>query len=335
MSMAKYIKPLTRSIQIFLILAGIVVVGVLVWQGVVAGGNPDPTLPHLGLGAAILNTAVLVFREGLEFIVVLAAITASFVGANQPYRRPVTVGVAFGSLATIATWFVVIAILSQINAPALDIQAATGLLAIVILLIIMNWFFHKIYWTGWISLHSRRRHELIMKGNSEKRPSKLFWGLVMLGFTSVYREGFEVVIFLQSTRLQLGTNTVLIGAALGLAFTLVVGSLTFMGHHKLPYKNMLVLTGILLGGVLIVMVGESIQEMQLASWIGTTPVSLPIPSWMGVWFAVFPNIEGLAAQFLSALLVIGSYYAAEYFRVWRPRKRGELQAHRATMPPGA
>ena len=312
--MTKLIQSLRRPVQILLILAGLAVAGVLVWQGFTSGGNPDPTVTHIGHGAAVLNTAILVFREGLEFIVVLAAVTASFVGANQSFRRPVGLGVGLGSLATIATWFIVIAILSQINAPALDIQAATGLLAIVILLVIMNWFFHKIYWTGWISMHSRKRHDLVAEKEAGKGHADLFWGLVLLGFTSVYREGFEVVIFLQSIRLQVGSAIVLTGAAIGLVFTLVIGGLTFMGHHKLPYKNMLVLTGILLGGVLIVMVGESIQEMQLAHWISTTAVALPIPAWMGVWFAVFPNLEGLTAQFLAALLVIGSYYAAEYFR---------------------
>jgi High-affinity Fe2+/Pb2+ permease len=328
--MSTLIGGFKRHFQIWLAIGALLVAGVLIWQALTAGGNPDPTTPHIGRGAVILNTAVLVFREGLEFIVVLSAITATFVGANQPYRRPVGLGVLFGALATIVTWFIVVAILNHIDAPALDIQAATGLLAIVVLLVIMNWFFHKIYWTGWISMHSRLRHDLVAGGGWR---ANLFWGLVLLGFTSFYREGFEVVLFLQSIRMQVGTGTVLTGAAAGLLLTLIVGALTFVWHHKLPYKNMLVLTGILLGGVLIVMVGESIQELQLAGWLSATAISLPIPAWMGVWFAIFPNIEGLTAQFFSALLVIGSYYAAEYFRVWRPRRRGGLVAQRAAVPP--
>ena len=47
------------------------------------------------------------------------------------------------------------------NVSALDLQAATGLLAIIVLLVVMNWFFHKVYWTGWISMHSRRKQELM------------------------------------------------------------------------------------------------------------------------------------------------------------------------------
>jgi len=199
---------------------------------------------------------------------------------------------------------------------------------------LMNWFFHKIYWTGWISLHNNQRRKIVGQEKvGGKGMSNVFRGLVLLGLTSVYREGFEVVLFLQSIRLQVGSDTVLIGAAFGLILTITVGLLTFAVHHRLPYRQMLILTGVLLGGVLIVMVGENIQEMQLASWIGTTPVPLPIPAWMGLWFAVFPNVETLAAQFLAALLVAGSYFGAEYFRVWRPRSRAETPAQRSEIPP--
>ena len=41
--------------------------------------------------------------------------------------------------------------------PGLDVQAATGIPAILVLLLVMNWFFHRVYWTGWIAHHNRRR----------------------------------------------------------------------------------------------------------------------------------------------------------------------------------
>lgn len=74
---------------------------------------------------------------------------------------------------------------------------------------------------------------------------------------------------------------------------------------------MLVLTGIMLGFVLLVMVGEQAQEMQLAHWISTTPIVwLKIPDRAGLWFSVFPTVETLTAQALAAILVIGSYFRA-------------------------
>ena len=93
----------------------------------------------------------------------------------------------------------------------------------------------------------------------------------------------------------------------------MVAVLTFVLQQRLPYRKMLITTGILLGVVLLVMVGEQTQEMQLAHWISTTEItSLKnyMPPWMGLWFAVFPTVETLVAQFIAAVLVIGSYYAA-------------------------
>jgi high-affinity iron transporter len=92
----------------------------------------------------------------------------------------------------------------------------------------------------------------------------LWWGFVLLGFTSLYREGFEVVLFLQSYRLKRGGRIVLYGVLLGLLFSGIVAVLTFLAHRRLPYRRMLILTGVMLGAVLLVMVGEEAQEMQLA-----------------------------------------------------------------------
>src|SRR2546429_519627 len=74
-----------------------------------------------------------------------------------------------------------------------SVQAATGIPAIIILLVVMNWFFHKVYWNGWISHHNKRRRNIVSSAGSSAAGHTLL-GLGMLGFTSVYREGFEIVI---------------------------------------------------------------------------------------------------------------------------------------------
>ena len=301
--------------------AAIVLVVLLVWQIVTArGGTPDPTeAQHLGRGAVVVDSAVLVFREGLECILVLAAITAGLNDAHRVHRRPIAAGAGAGVVASFATWFVVVAAIGALGAGSLDVQAATGLLAVVVLLVVMNWFFHRIYWTGWISSHNRRRRRLLVDVGPRAR-RRMVLGLALLGFTCVYREGFEIVLFLQSLRLKEGSEVVAAGAAIGLVLTLAVGVVTFGLAQKLPYKRMLVLTGVLLGVVLVVMVGESVQEMQLAGWLPSTHVPVGIPGWLGLWFAVFPTVESLAAQLLAATLVLGSYLVAEEIRVRRPRR---------------
>jgi high-affinity iron transporter len=123
------------------------------------------------------------------------------------------------------------------------------------------------------------------------------------------------------------------GALLGMVLTGMVAVLTFVLQQRLPYRKMLITTGILLGAVLLVMVGEQAQEMQLAHWISTTPIdSLKpyIPAWMGLWFAVFPTVETLVAQLIAAVLVIGSYYAARHFGGGAPGATA-VEAHAPDM----
>ena len=53
----------------------------------------------------------------------------------------------------------------------------------------------------------------------------------------------------------------------------------------------------MLGVVLLVMVGEQVQEMQQAGWISTTAININMPDWLNAWFAVFPTVESLLAQY--------------------------------------
>ena len=302
-----------RLAYIVIGLALLPVVGILIWQGVTSSGNPDPTLKDTSRLSAILDTSVLVFREGLESILVLAAITAGLSRKQDGMASPIFLGASTGFIATIATWFLVRGIVYDIgqNVPFLALQAGTGLLAVIVLLVVMNWFFHKVYWGGWISVHNRQKKKILESAEQGRSPGFVFWGLVLLGLTSVYREGFEVVLFLQSYYLKLGGWTVLYGSLLGLALTLIVAVLTFWMHTRMPYRKMLIVTGVLLGGVLLIMVGEEANEMQLARWISTTPIhSLDkfMPDWAGVWFSLYPNVETVAAQALALVLVVGSYF---------------------------
>jgi high-affinity iron transporter len=95
------------------------------------------------------------------------------------------------------------------------------------------------------------------------------------------------------------------------------------------------LTGIMLGLVLLVMVGEQAQEMQLAHWIPTTsiqPLANVIPAWMGVWFSVFPTVETMLAQLIAAALVLGFYFAPR-LRKREPVRTAELPASKIPERP--
>src|SRR3954464_15266297 len=91
-------------------LAGLAVVAGLVYLMATAKTGPvDPTevSQHQSRGTVVANSAIIVFREGLEAVLIFAAVTASFLGANKRRRRPVVAGAAVAFAASVATWFVV------------------------------------------------------------------------------------------------------------------------------------------------------------------------------------------------------------------------------------
>ena len=307
-----------------IVLAVTVTLVIISWHA--KGGTTDPTAlspgHRLGRTTVVINSAILVLREGLETILVLAAVMASFLGGNKVYRRPVAAGGALAVAAGIATWFLVVWFIGELGNGGLTAQAITGIPSLIVLLIVMNWFFHKVYWTGWIAHHHKRRRGLLAAdGETNKR--RMLLGLALLGFTSVYRECFEIVIFLQNLRQIYGSSVVLEGVVIGCLFTGAAGVLTFALNQRLPYKKLLIITGVMLLVVLIVSVGEEVNEMQLAGWFGWGTISwLHLPGWTGTWFSLFNNWPTFLGQLVALLLVIGSYVAAQYLRVWRPRRRG-------------
>src|SRR5438309_6958261 len=153
----------TASARAGLVISALCVIAFLIWQGIAAQGAPDPLGARTNPTVAFLDIAILVFREGLECILVLAAITASMTGAKRVHRQPVALGAGVALIASVITWMIAVRIVGSLseNISALDLQAATGFLAVIVLLVIMNWFFHKIYWGGWIRAHNRRRKTLL------------------------------------------------------------------------------------------------------------------------------------------------------------------------------
>lgn len=262
-----------------------------------------PTAP----GAVIMNAAVIVFREGLEAVIIIAALLASLVRSYQAYRRPMIIGAVLAFIATAITWVIAHQILMQFSRYGERLEAIVSLIAIAVLLLITNWFFHQVYWDSWITrFHTQKKR--LLRGSTGQ-----FIGLVLLGFSSIYREGFETVLFLQALVLDAGTWIVLQGVAFGLVGVAIVGVLTFRLQKKLPYLQMLILTGILIGGVLLIIVGNTIHVMQAVRWMTFTPIQgLQVPYWMGLWFGLYPTWESIGAQGAAAVFVIGSYYLAKY-----------------------
>ena len=271
--------------------------------------------------AVVTNTAIIVFREGLEAVLILAALTAGLVGARRRLRRPLLLGAAGALVASVLTFIVAETVLSSLVRYGEKLEAIVSLVAIAVLLLILNWFFHRVYWGDHLAgLHGRKKH--ILSGAGLSVAAAQLVGLATLGFTAVYREGFETVLFMQALALEAGVANVAEGAALGGVGVAGVGVLTIALQRKLPHRRMLELTGLLILGVLVIMVGKTIQVCQVVGWVPVHPIGdLRLPYWAGLWFGIFPTWEGIAAQLGAAAFVIGSYFGAEWVRARKRRER--------------
>jgi len=263
--------------------------------------------------AIAMNAGIIVFREGLEAVVILASLMSSLKSAEERrYRKPMWLGSVLALVATALTWLLAHEVLQSLARYGEKLEAVVSIIAIGILLLIMNWFFHKTYWTSWLaSFHATKRRLL----NEE---TGLFLGLIVLGFTSVYREGFEIVLFLQALVLEGGVPVVLMGVIGSSIAVALVGMIVFRLQKNLPYMKILVITGILIGSVLLQMVGSTVHVLQVVGWLPIHVIQgVDLPYWLGTWFGMYPTWEGLIFQVASMIFVTGSYFLAEGMRKHR------------------
>ena len=152
-------------------------------------------------------------------------------------------------------------------------------------------------------------------------------GLVLLGFTAVYREGFEVVLSSRTCALSYGAAVVLEGVGHRPRVDRRGRPAHVRRRPKLPYKKMLVLPRARrLASCSWLWSAKHGGARSSAGWLPTTTLGFTLPGWMGTWLAIFPTVETLAAQALAAGAVIGSYLLAEHVRMRRPQRLGEQAA---------
>ncbi len=121
--------------------------------------------------------------------------------------------------------------------------------------------FHKYYWTGW----NARLRDLSKAAQKPRAP--FFESLALVG------------VGLQSLILEAGMRPVLVGLAIGGALIAALGFVVFLVGAKLPYRKMLVFTGVLVVFVLFTFMGSTVRLFQTVGWLPVHPVpGLELPA---------------------------------------------------------
>jgi high-affinity iron transporter len=258
---------------------------------------------------AFLFSFSILFREGVEAVLLIAILLGSLAaGSAANYKKPLGIGVAAASVATLITWVLATAVIdiAPINRELLE--AITALFAVVVLIAVSFWLIQR--------LEHKRRMEFMRARTAAAIASGTTAAFIGLGFTAVYREGFETVLFYQALALfakGLGLY-VWLGVAAAIAALAAVGYAIIGLGKKLPLKPMLITGASILLLLSIAFAGNAIRSLQSADVIAATPVHAGwarLPVFAAELTGIHPTTQGLIAQ--AVLLAIFALGAAWVF----------------------
>lgn len=290
-----------------------------------AGSILDTQLSAVG---AFLQSLVILLREGLEAVLVLACMIGALrasgtrAGGRRGWRLPVSGGIAAALIGSFALWLAVGKVFAMSTLQRELLEGATALVAAAVLLYVTHWMFRKAYVGDWVADIRRKTSAAASAGAAGN--GALFGGLTIfaLAFLVVFREGFETVLFYEALLIDAPEMPVLAGLAVGGTLAVSIGYMMLGFEARLPMAVYFRLTGILLGVLTVMLVGSGIRGLQTAALVSATPVGwFPDHSWLQLYFGLYPVAEALLSQAAVAglpLLSAGWLFLRRVKTVSRP-----------------
>lgn len=241
-----------------------------------------------------LQSAGILFREGLEAVLILAALLAALRAeglAPARFRPALSLGVGLAFAGSFALWGATRWLFSLSTLAREALEGATALLAAVVLI----WMV--------LGLGGGGGHVAAFRSRLARVASPVSVGV--LAFLVVFREGFETVLFYEALLVDAARGPVLAGLALGAGAVLAAGWAVFASGRKLPLRLFFRATTLLLAALSVMLVGAGVRGLQTAALLSATPVSwFPDADWLQLWFGLFPVAEPLAAQAVTLAILL-------------------------------
>ena len=250
------------------------------------------------------NSFAIIVREGLESILIIAAIIA-FLGATgaRSSIKYIHYGWIAALVAGFLTWLVARTIINISGAQREVIEGVTALIAAAVLFYVSYWLITKIEVQKWKSYIQGKVEKAITK--------KSVIALASVSFFAVYREAFETVLFYQALWFQ-AENTqsaVIWGFVAGVAVLAVLFFVIFKLALRIPIKYFFTVTSIFLYFLSFILVGKGIRELQEAGIVGITPLEyLPQVEALGI----YPTLETALPQGILLLAFIFAFMWLSY-----------------------
>ena len=268
---------------------------------------------------AFTSSFAIIFREGLESVLILGAIiTYLEASRNTKYKKYLYYGVILAIGATAVTWVVASYIIEISGANRELIEAIAALSATAILFYVSFWILNKIEHKKWMEFVKAKVWQATTTGSV-----LVFVGLA---FFTVYREGFETVLFYQAMagfakymELYVG-----LGFVAGIVSLLVIFYVMRKLGKRLPLRALFGLTMGVGAYLSIAFLGNAIRELQVleivpyTGMIGTIPrLDINVAAMTGI----YPTLETVVGQ----VILLGVYLTAvTWVLILRPKRENKI-----------
>jgi high-affinity iron transporter len=258
--------------------------------------------------AAFISSLIILLREGLEALLVLAAIIAFVVKTGRKDALPYIHAGWIGAVVLgIGTWFVASHLISISGASREMTEGFTALLAVVMLLYVGYWLHNRSNSKAW---------QTFVKGHVMAALSKrTLWAMAGIAFLAVYREFFEVILFYETLLGQVGPNgqqAVMMGIVVAAVLLVLLGTAILKFSVRLPIGPFFSVTAGLLALMAVVFAGNGIAALQEAGVLKATFVKFINVPVLGI----HATAQGLIMQgIVLALVIAGALVGRHRMRV--------------------
>ncbi|EGP93756.1 FTR1 family iron permease [Nitrosarchaeum koreense] len=278
---------------------------------------------ELAPAIAFSSSFAIVFREGLESVLILGAIlTYLEASRNNQFKKYVYYGIVAAFAATAVTWIIASYIIEISGANRELIEAIAALSATAVLFYVSFWVLNKIEHKKWMEFVKAKVWQATTTGS--------VMVFVMLSFFTVYREGFETVLFYQA----MSGFAKYMEIYVGLGF--IIGLISLLGLYyvmrklgkRLPLRALFGLTMGVGAYLSIAFLGNAVRELQILDVVPYTGLIGTIPRLdinLAMMTGIYPTLETIVAQ----VILLGVYLiASTYILIMRPRKEQQLASMR-------
>jgi high-affinity iron transporter len=254
----------------------------------------------VGFTGMFFQSFSIIVREGFEAILIIAALIAFLTKSrNQARIKSIHIGVVVGILASFATAYIIHEILHLSMASQEVLEGWIMLIAVAVLFSVSYWLVSKIDNKRWQEYINKQMRGALSKGN--------VFTLGFVAFISVYREGFETVLFYKALYLYADDSTggIVPGFFAGCVVLAGVFYLINTLGMRIPIKWFFGFTSVLLYYMAFTFMGKGIHELQMGEQISMTAADfLPSLSWLGMYptWETFIGQAVLFAAFAFALV---------------------------------